>query len=214
MRRPLPGVLLLVALATLTSTALAEEAPGPLHLSLEGGIFSFARETAEDVPGGDDDVNQIRVGYPLDLGARVGYRALDFLEVGVAFAFNYLSNDDGGLAAANYTLGGHRIGAYARYVAPGDRFRLFVGPKLGGEFAKQALPGEDGDDDASVKARAFVVGFDVGVYGFVTDSLSIDPVFGFAYRTGSVEVDNGFFSSDVDVSGIQLTIGLALSGWI
>jgi hypothetical protein len=206
--------LLLYALM-FASTAHAQEPAGRIHIALEGTLLSYSQGTLELGDGDEQDTEVFRSGYPSSVGARVGYLPLSSLEFGATFAFEYESHEDGdGWEKDEYSTGSHQVAAYARYIAPGNRARFFIGPTLGGEFVKQDDPGEDGDDDLEIAGRSFVLGLDAGIYGFFTDSFSIDPVLSFSYSTGSLEVDDDFETEEFDVSGFQVALGVSLSGWV
>lgn len=203
--------LLIALLSVFASVAQAKDLSHNLHLSLDASVLSWTKLSA-DFGGGSEDLDKVlQLGFPGIVGARIGFLPLEMLEVGLRFRFAYVKHDSQGDEFSQSTSD---VSAYARYVAPGHGVRFFVGPFLGGSFFKNKDPGEDGDDDFTYSGKAFAVGAELGIYGFVADSFSIDPFLALSYTTGSVEDDDSFDAIELDVSGIEITLNLALSGWI
>jgi hypothetical protein len=203
--------LLIALLSVFASLAQAKDLAHDVHLSLDASVLSWTKLSA-DFGGGSEDLDKsLQLGFPTAVGARIGFLPLEMLELGLRFRFDYTRHDSEGDKFSQST---HDISAYARYVAPGRAARLFVGPFLGGAFFKNKDPGEDGDEDFTYKGRMFAVGAELGMYGFLADSFSIDPFLAFTYTTGSFKDEDSFEAYELDVSGIEVTLNLALSGWI
>ncbi|MET0287420.1 MAG: hypothetical protein ABW352_23240 [Polyangiales bacterium] len=200
--------LCLIALLSLCASGARADA---WHFSLESGLLSWRRSTTE-LPFRDSNTKQVAVGFPSGLGARVGYLPLEVLEVGLYGSVHWTKFKIDGSSANK--LANFEALAYARYVLPGKALRFFVGPTIGIAFQQSRA-----EDQAALTSRALVVGGQLGLYGFVRDALSIDPFLSFLFTRGTLEVPNdlpgGFGGrTEYDDSGIQLVLGVAVSGWL
>jgi hypothetical protein len=208
----------ITALFVFGSTARAEEPRGSVHLALEADILKFSR-TKIDVEGQSSRAKHdlFHIGYPISAGARVGYVLLRNLELGAMLGFVHVSHSEDLTSGGTdeYTTGAYEFGGYGRFLLPvGEHARLFVGPFLGGNFLKQDDPYEDDEGSVTVTGRALTVGVDAGLYAFLADGFSVDPVLRFRYTTGSLKLESGAFSATRDAAGFEIGLGLALSGWI
>lgn len=215
----------LVFLASIASASVAQaqqDLSGTLHLALEGALLeyralTFEPESVRGVRVEEYDIDQMRVGLPTGAAARVGYLPKNNLEFGGLLQFDRRSTEYENSENSEHEL---LLAAYFRYVVPGNRVRFFVGPQLGMLFAgnRSKADGDQFDEDyeAETSGRLFAIGADAGLYGFLLGGLSIDPTLSFKYVTGSFEQEDDDVPVDLeeDVSGFQVSLGFALSGWI
>lgn len=175
---------------------------GRLHVSLEARLVSAA-VADYDVGGDVSSSSSVRLGFPLAGAARVGYAPRERLELGgtLGLFVGRENTDDSVNSSRDLDLA-----AYLRYIAGGDRARFFIGPTMGLRFFSSAP-----DEDPGWSGSQFAIGADLGLYGVVTPSLSIDPFFSLTYFVGSQQVDGEPSGSAM---GFRLVLGAALSGWI
>ncbi|HEX5661697.1 MAG TPA: hypothetical protein VFX59_31115 [Polyangiales bacterium] len=200
--------LLIALLSVFASVAQARDLAHDLHLSLDTALFDWSKSS---IDGFDPDFSNVRFGFPNTLGARVGFLPLDALELGLRVSFNYARSKADG---SKITGSNEGVFVYARYVAPGSGVRVFAGPFLGGNFAKSKSKGDlTGGTDYVAKTRGFAVGAEVGVYGFLTESFSIDPSLAFTYAGSWYEAE-GRGGDGLDERSVTLSLNVAFSGWL
>lgn len=209
-------VLVVALLSLFASIAQAKDLEHDLHFSLDAGLVSW-QKLKLDVPIAGEIVDKtVQVGLPNNLGAHVGFLPFDVLEAGLRFSLSFTKHDRDGDKSTSST---NEVLAYARYVMPGGSLRPFVGPVIGATFFRDTDPGENRNVSVSVSGAAFTVGGELGLYGFLLDGLSLDPVLAFTYahgntRTGAAIPNLFGTASDYDTTSYQVTFGLSLSGWV
>ncbi|HEY6877395.1 MAG TPA: outer membrane beta-barrel protein [Polyangiales bacterium] len=212
----LPRVLVVALLSLFASIAQARDLKHDLHFSLDAGLVGWSKMKIERPFRGEAENKVTEVGFPTALGAHVGFMPFDVLETGVRFSCKYTKNDRDGDTISSSV---NEVYAYARYVMPGDSWRPFVGPIIGAGFFRDSNPSENGGPSYSSHGTDFSVGGELGLYGFVFDGLSLDPVFSFTYNRGSADVGAALpdligANVNADYHGFQLALGLSLSGWV
>ncbi|HEY6880230.1 MAG TPA: outer membrane beta-barrel protein [Polyangiales bacterium] len=209
-------VLVVALLSSFASIAQAKDLKHDLHFSLDAGLVTWSKMKIERPLRGEADVKNTEVGFPTSLGAHLGFLPFDVLEAGLRFSFSYTKNNSDGDKSSSSD---NEICGYARYVMPGGSLRPFVGPVLGAGFFRATNPSESGGATYSSRGTALTVGGELGLYGFVLDGLSLDPVLAFSYMRGNASIGAGLsdvFDADLnaDYHGFQLSLGLSLSGWV
>ncbi len=97
-----------------------------------------------------------------------------------------------------------------RYVAPGQSARFFVGGAAG--IGTWRANGDGTGLDTESRERVITVGPVLGVHGFLTDHVSLDP----ALELKMVSISQGVEGSDDRWSGVGVRVGvtLSLTGWL
>lgn len=161
--------------------------------SIEFGIFSFGSVFSK---------RRTLLGAPAScFGADLAYGLSGNVLLGSHLMLDYMSVKDGAdLSAVQFAIVPHLDYVFLS----GRKFRPFLGLQLGGQFSSLS----EGNVDSS--GKVFMLGAELGAFGFVTNSLSIDPRLSFLYSFGGAE-DAG---RDWDVNSISIAIMIGFSGWM
>jgi hypothetical protein len=199
--------------------ASAQSIDHNFRLGLETRLFRYLSSTAEPEESGiKDDSESIEfglfgaggvfantgtlLGVPASsFGADLAYGLSGNVLLGSHLMLDYSRVKDGAdLSAVQFAIVPH-----LDYVFSTSRkFRPFLGLQLGGQFASLSQRNVD------TSGKLFMLGAELGAFGFVTNSLSIDPRLSFLYSLGGADTGG----VDWDVHSISIAIMIGLSGWM
>lgn len=216
-----PG-LMIAAIAfflSFSTEVSAQSINDSFRLGMETRLFRFLSSTAEPEESGFEDDNEsiefgifsfgsvfskkiILLGAPASsFGADLAYGLSGNVLLGSHLMLDYMSVKDG----ADLSVVQFAIVPHLDYVfLTGRKFRPFLGLQLGGQFASLS------EGNADTSGKVFMLGAELGAFGFVTNSLSIDPRLSFLYSFGGAEITG----VDWDVNSISIAIMLGISGWM
>jgi hypothetical protein len=150
-------------------------------------------------------VSTVSVGTLESASVTIGYGVTDAVIVAadVQGAYRHQSVSDGGSSTSESQFA---INPRLEYMFPGSP--MFIGAQVGFDIVSTSS-GSTHETDT-----LFAAGGALGAHVFLSDGLSLDPVFTGAYVGGSGTLKDDSGSLDIDLSGFVFELSLGLSGWL
>lgn len=214
MRRATIGVCLTLGL-TQTVSARAQQTEGRFRLGFDGVALAAESGTFEyDTDAGKQkvDYSDVRTGLFGETGIVLGGGGANVFggaRLGLASRTRTLEFDDAAGGSLDIHESSFSILPHLGYAfSPGSRTRFF----LSGTLGYQGTSGEStsGDTTDRTESSGFVFGAGVGLFGFLTPRMSIDPAVSLLRFSGKGEAAG----LDTTFSGTVFMISVGLSGWL
>lgn len=195
----------LTGLFLIDSRAFAQDLEDKVQLGLDLGLLSFNKSSI-DLDDTDDEVDtdKFAVGTLPSAAVRAGYAVTPNVVIGGFFELSYSQVDLGDAESDTVEVG---IGPTVEYIFGTGAFRPFLAAAL-------ALAYQQSDAGPEVDQLLFGGGISGGMHLFLTESVSVDPSFGFAFGAGSGSVDNNAGNNvDYGVTAWGIDAKIGLSAW-
>jgi hypothetical protein len=199
------GSFLVVGLSSVLSAGGAQASPidGRVRLGLDSTLLSHESFTLTAPAGAEASGSSTRVGLGAGgLGAGVGVGIGNGFLLGGRVLFAHESTDGDG--AASVSTDSFSLLAEPEWVLPGSDVRPFLGALVGYRSTSTDAGSLSGSSSLTL------IGPEMGLHWFATDSFSLDPRAAFAFETGGQSAG----SVDIDRSGFALLLSLGVSGWL
>jgi hypothetical protein len=194
----------------LPATAQGQSIDRKFRLGMGVNLFSFVDYTLEPERAGvSTDYRRVGFGSLPSGSVAIGLGLSRHILLGLDASLTHTSeetNNQGATKETNLLL----LPNLAYVFGSGD-VRPFLGAGLGYMRWNRTT------DALELSGNMLLLAARFGMHGFITSSVSIDPVLTFAYATGSgqtdVRVSGVRAGTQADISGVIVQLGLLVSAW-